>query len=458
VNSKTTGYPTSHADGTNLTFLASTYKNYYNDTSVNTTRYYTVFNYNCTTGMWSRTGLDIPWGAIELNVYNESKPWQSIGFNLLVTNADHTKTKLYTDIIGPYIIDMSDIPYGENTIFQVSNISYKTRVYLEDVTPNNFYNFTFYLPFENATEGGEGLPPYPEPALYNIRVVEATYTDIPIADVLVTVERYINTTDAYIVISSLLTDQNGYVNLYLVPGVLYYVICTKDNYYPSTGNWIPQPPDIYGHTETKIFRMSHTAPINETNYVFIEEIHSSGYMDNITSILYVNYTDDLSGTIDCQVDIFDTNGTFVYTYSSTSLSIFQINTAANNTHDYIVYFYMNHTVFGYHHWMFFIRGYHKTITTMSKFNLLFTMNFGFNPFGWSNTIVWFILLGCFFSFNRRDSFMAMFMAGFFLLFLNYYIGFYTLSAIASGAGLPIIMIFFGILMLIRDRYRFGMDY
>jgi hypothetical protein len=235
---------------------------------------------------------------------------------------------------------------------------------------------------------------------------------------------------------------------------------TKDGYQDLTDFWTP---NIVEQGLYKTFKIYYELPTNTTTYDFMEQIHITATLDNTTGLLTVTYLDDMSMTSNLQLYVYDvTNGTLMLTYSGSGILGGFISSASatvtvNTTHDYEVVYKMNHTVFGYRTGLLYISGWHPTITTMSKFNLLFTINFGFNPFGWSNVVCWFIMVGCFFSFNRRDSYMIMFLAGFLLLFINYYIGFNTAMSIAAGGAIPIMMIFFGILMLIRDRYRFGMD-
>ena len=130
---------------------------------------------------------------------------------------------------------------------------------------------------------------------------------------------------------------------------------------------------------------------------------------------------------------------------------------ANKNNSFEVVWKLNHTYFNYRAGSFMLTGYHKTITTMTKANLLFTINFGYNPFGWSNFITWFLMVGIFFMSDRKNTFMIMFIGGFFLLFINLYIGFNTAMSVAAGGAIPIVMIFFGIMMLIRDRARFTDD-
>jgi hypothetical protein len=100
-------------------------------------------------------------------------------------------------------------------------------------------------------------------------------------------------------------------------------------------------------------------------------------------------------------------------------------------------------------------GYHTKLTSAARFNLLFTLNYGYNPFGWANTFMFFVILGCFFSFGRRETYMSVFAIGFILLFVNIYIGLNTVWTAVAGGFIPIMLIFFGILMLIRDRGYVG---
>jgi hypothetical protein len=123
--------------------------------------------------------------------------------------------------------------------------------------------------------------------------------------------------------------------------------------------------------------------------------------------------------------------------------------------DYVAIMHMNHTNFGYHELSLYFYGYHRGITTSARLNLLFTINFGFNPFGWANTIMLFIILGCFFSFGRTETYMIVFLIGFILLFFHVYIGIVTVWSALIGGMFPIILIFLGILMLVKDRGLLG---
>jgi hypothetical protein len=278
---------------------------------------------------------------------------------------------------------------------------------------------------------------------------------LPVQGALVKVYRYFNTTSNYTYIGGFVSDGYGQGSIILFPYYLYMLKITCDGYQDLTDFWTP---NVVEQGLYKTFKLYYEIPTNETVYDFMEQIHITAVLDNTTGLLTINYLDDMAETNNLQLYVYDvTNGSVMLAYGAVLDSDVIVSVTVNTTHDYEIVYKMNHTFFGYKAGVIYVTGWHTTITTMTKFNLLFTINFGFNPFGWSNLVTWLILVGCFFSFERRDSFMAMFLAGFFLLFLNYYIGFNTVMAIASGGAIPIMMILFGILMLIRDRYRFGMD-
>jgi hypothetical protein len=266
---------------------------------------------------------------------------------------------------------------------------------------------------------------------------------------------YLNTTTNYTNIGGFVSDGNGQGSIDLFPYQMYMIRLFKDGYQNKTEFWTP---NVVEQGLIKYFKMYYEIPTEEDVYIFFEEVHITGYMQNATGNLFVNYTDDMGMTSNLQIYIYDmTTGVLVASDISVLDSTRNILYAGNNTHDYEIVYHVNHTFFNYKTGVLFIGGWHATITTMSRFNTLFTINFGWNPFGWSNVVMWFILLGCFFSFNRRDTWMVMFLIGFLSLVINYYIGFNTAIALFAGGAIPIVFIIFGILMLIRDRARFGVD-
>jgi len=251
----------------------------------------------------------------------------------------------------------------------------------------------------------------------------------------------------------------------MIPGSLYKIIVTKNGYQDEIVNFIPSISN-FGPILIKMTPGESGGGINgTTTYDFGDKIKYSTYLDNTTGYMFINYTDLLSMTTNLCIYVYDitNHSNLIYSNCTTGMNTVNVNfSVGNNTHDFQVLFCLNHSYFKYKTWTSIVTGYHlgsgKTITTMNKFNLLFIINFGWCPFGWSNVICWFIILGCFFSFDRRDSYMIMFIIGFLLLFINYYIGFSTIIAATSGVAIPVLIIIFGILMLVRDRGKYGVDF
>ena len=196
-----------------------------------------------------------------------------------------------------------------------------------------------------------------------------------------------------------------------------------------------------------------------TTYLWPEQHTFTGGLINSTSTLWMNYNDELSQTESWILYVWrinnDSSDTLIATYTGTNSS-FNLSLTVNNIFDYHVLLWVNHTTFGHVFDEFTTYGYHYHPTgKAAKINLLMTLNFGWNPFGWANTIGLFFLLAAFFSFGRRESFMSALLVGILLLFLDLYIGFPTIwNALASGF-FPVLIIFIGILMLIRDRGLYG---
>lgn len=351
VRKNSSSFPTSITDGYIVQNLT---KKSYNESSVLSTRAYSVFGYNKTTRSFSAP-LCVPWGAIGTNCFNESNPSQAIPFDLEVSNQGGTIVYKRTGLTNTHFIDVNNIPYGTNTVFILDSVGYKQRIYYKDIALNTFYNFSFYLP-PSQTHGGNTTPPgdctlrlytnsinvssytsdaiitlshpvedivtveiynrslyisyggwimIPESKytvtttqitinktvldkntsmarvtyyylycpgdviltpLYYLRVVETIETEYSTYDrgvegAKVDIKRYVNTTGIYVSVAQPLTDANGYVNVYLVPGVLYKVLITKTGYNNALADYIPAPANQFGQTAEKTFRIT----INESS-------------------------------------------------------------------------------------------------------------------------------------------------------------------------------------------------
>jgi hypothetical protein len=311
--------------------------------------------------------------------------------------------------------------------------------------------------------------------LYNLRVVETKITgdsqvDQSVPDCFVYIKRYLASTGVFTNVTSLYTDANGYVNVYLMPNVLYKVFFTKSGYTSGMDDYIPVPANIYGQTDEKTFRIV-LSPFNLTasvDYIWFNYISFSATFNQNTKIIRVNYTDTLVATINWSVYLYriDANTSTVVlitSWSGTNDSFTLSTVVTSNTSYYMVVLQMNHTYFSAypHTETVHLAGYVVPLTSSTKFNLLFTTVFGYNPFGWANTAMMFVILGCFFSFGRMESSILVMIIGFLLLFMHIYVGIQTvwtsvtITGIAtfafSGLIFPTFLIFMGVLMVLRDR-------
>ena len=178
--------------------------------------------------------------------------------------------------------------------------------------------------------------------VYYVRVVENINTeysnyDLPVADATVIFKRYMNTTGAYEIISNLITDANGYVNIYLIPNVQYLIHVDKTGYDSTDSNYIPVPGNQLGQTIEKVLRIVKTAVTpGSINYEFMMKnitwdyspkgltIHGAfTFYFNITSsdsqlewysmqVLQFNYSSHLWENISYQIAFNAGGGTLSY--------------------------------------------------------------------------------------------------------------------------------------------------
>ncbi|NIQ88322.1 MAG: hypothetical protein GWN93_04295 [Deltaproteobacteria bacterium] len=73
----------------------------------------------------------------------------------------------------------------------------------------------------------------------------------------------------------------------------------------------------------------------------------------------------------------------------------------------------------------------ETITTKERFDNIFDLNFKYNPFGWSNTFGFFLLLATMFSFGQQHVGMSMLFTGGVMIFINSIIGLALVSVVIS---------------------------
>jgi len=293
----------------------------FNDTNVYSTRYYTIFNYNTTYNMYSK-GLNIPWGALGLSCFNESNSSQAIGFDIEITNNDASITYTASGLTNTHYIDLNDIPYGDNTLFVVTNSSYKLRPYVRNLTINHFYNFSFRLPPLETTGGddtGDGtLRIYTNVAEVTNPAVNITISLTQTMETVIEVSRYDNIpaytsfTDSIAVTNSSL---DATINFTYTPNSITAVYIYNDT---TFGGWILVPQDKYTYNDTEL-------------------VVNNSWMDVNTTTARVDY-----------LYIFGYSGSWIiipdsmYTASSSQIEIDNAILNSNTTMAKVTYYYMDY--------------------------------------------------------------------------------------------------------------------
>jgi len=86
-------------------------------------RYYTIFGYNTTDELYS-SGLNVPWGGMSINVFDEDTLAPLI-FDIFVTNQQGTQTYYAEYMSNTLYISLDDLPQGSNVAVHISaNTSY----------------------------------------------------------------------------------------------------------------------------------------------------------------------------------------------------------------------------------------------------------------------------------------------------------------------------------------------
>ena len=337
---------------------------WFNDTTVNDTRYYTVFGYNATFNCYS-AGVDNPWGVVGINVFNESNPSQAIGFDIEITDSAASQVYFATDCTNTHFIDFNDIPYGDDTIFVVSNSSYRDRVYYYDLNPNQVYNYSFYLPPIETP----GDPSSPEDEnisrLYRLRVVDENL--YPVDEARVDIQRRISDTE-YSGVSVVITNGYGESDVWLIPNVHYKVFISKTGYTSAIDEWFPDPV-FYGADYPTIFTIYSSTSAGDIFTFWDFCILNSTRFDN--SSIRVMFEDTNRSTTNLRftiIEVFNFTETLfaqsnVFTVNNMSLWI----TATNLSRSYRVVIRLNHTYLGWVNQTILIGPYRTAIYDSDEF-------------------------------------------------------------------------------------------
>lgn len=445
--------PTNDANSWRVGNYSVNDSNYHNE-SITTTRYYTVWSWNSTSNTYSTTGLNLPWGAVHIWVFNETTPTDQI-INWGIHISDEIGDSSYENehVIGTAYYDIGTIPNGTNTLFIINSTDYRDSTYYKDITFNTYHNFTFYLAPVIAHQQQSDPPTVNETQLYLLQIINEN--NEPVQGAKVVMRRYINSSDSWREVRSGLTDGYGQVTFWLRVGEHYKVNITHEDYQNLIGQDYITNDQIF----TKTFQLQHIEPDVTPPEVISEEIIFEGYRDGGT--LYVNFTDNMEQTINTTIYVYETNtvtGETVVFGTNTTTGIYDFQVLfdnINNSRSYQVVLHINHTNWAYQKHTFNIAPDIETFTTQTVGDTLFSQVYGYNPFGWTNTFMWIILLASFFSFGQRGVGIGLVFTGGILLFVNSFVGFNTTLAVAAGGVIPILFVIIGIMVLWKQARKEG---
>jgi len=205
--------------------------------------------------------------------------------------------------------------------------------------------------------------------------------------------------------------------------------------------------------------LEYVDTLPDTGIIEPTAITFTATMNNATQQLTITYDDEMLQTINTQVYIYELNTSdgsddLFDTYTATGSNTFSYTINGNTSNGYLILLYLNHSHWGMQKHTKIVNPTNvRTITTQVATDSLFTLNFGYNPFGWSNTFMFIILLGAFFSFGQRGSGVSLILVGGIMLLINYVIGFNTAIAAAAGGIIPGLFIILGVLVLWRDSRK-----
>ena len=274
----------------------------------------------------------MPNGGLSLNCYDANTS-NNITFDIFISNQDGSQVYNASGCENPYFINISILPYGNNTQIIFSADGYEDQIFYKDIESTGWYSVNGFLSPSNISN------------LYYFQVVDDY--NAPLSDVKLNIKKYINETFGYANVSIIYTDGYGYANLYMQSGENYKINASKTNYETITIDYIPDS-SYYGYYYPKIIKLS-TIVDDEPTYNFWDDIQFNGTKFNNGSI-HIFYVDGLSNTI----------GATFYTYELNNFSktLEATNSTSSNSFDFWVtgidinksqqvILYLNHTDLGF---------------------------------------------------------------------------------------------------------------
>jgi len=401
--------------------------------------YYTVYGFDSATETFS-SPYYVDLRCLKLQVYNASDSSEDIdNYDVLFSNQTNTESYDADGCMSPAYFDMNDIPTGDNIQLYINSTGYLPTTITLDLNSSVWTNVTTYL--------------LTDARLYYIQVY--TDYDFPIYEAEVEITQYIN--GSYNPIASGLTNGYGMFPVYLDANVSYKINITKAGFNTITGSNLYPDPENYGINNPIKYIMSLHVIYYKNETIFHENVRFTAEIGCPT--LYTNYTDLFTNTSDTHMVILEINSStglitpFAW-YNTTNTDSWTHTDTINCSNCYMIYLYINHSNWETTQVINILICGNATpgrgITSKTSFDYLFDLNYGSNPFGWSNIFGFMIMVIGLFGFGQVNSGVSMILTGFVLLVVNNIIG-----LVIIGVLIPVLFIFLGILVLWATHRRLG---
>jgi len=258
---------------------------------------------------------------VEVSVYNTSiSYWVPISSDNYTANSTHVNVS--ADVLDDNTTIIKVGYYGEGNVY-----------YEWILIPEDKYDVTGstciinYTGIDNDTALVKidyyyyGLPPDAEYGVLYVLYVKDYYGD-PVENAKMTFKKYINTTDSFEEVSSLYTDANGQVNLYLIPDQIYKVFIEKTYYITEISDFTPDPED-----RARTFRLEEQEITTDRDvdvfYGIAWSIEPNSHYHHGNFTIYFNITSSNSA--------LDWYKMIVYKYNTTSGAWDQLSSQTDTT-------------------------------------------------------------------------------------------------------------------------------
>ena len=442
----------------------------------------------------------VNYSGTRLNCYNENNASNISCWTVEISNSDGSEVYLAECVNNTHNISINDMPSGSNTIFTFSSDGYETRSYVLDVSDvvnldaylapiknddyiqysssavtdpssdvditldcvpdrvilvkgwnESYYGHWFNIPGTNWTLSGSTITVDSSMLDDNTTMVQAEYIcsdnildyiihvmnsiGVTLEDATVEVKRLID--DDYETVVSGLTDGNGDVTVFLIPGQHYKIHISKTGYLTEVADWTPSE-----NVRTKTYRLEWDDDDTNASH-WMNDVDISAELSS-SCTLYLNYTDASSGTSSVNVTVEIWNGSAynstVYYYNSSSNS-FSDSSSVSCAFGYRVVFNVSHDTFGDFTHTIMLNYQNGSAADASDLEAMFETVLGDNPFGWINFIGIFVMLVGLFAFGEQGAGISLIGTGMAFLFLNVLI-----IGFVASTMIPILFVILGFLV------------